>query len=373
MFKALAMAMLLTISGSTLANTCLVSPTQKDLVTGRFGKFREGGAANFGSGNSKPHMHDGLDFSTGAQPVRVLATSEGTVTWAKARGSAGNTVMIKRDNGQVSVFYHLSHIAVKEGDKVAAGQVIGTSGATGMGPTGVVHLHFVYGVPNPNDARAKTFSAEAAKNPTFNPAQLSSALNKKADFNYPTDPSPYFCDTYAIKPDGLEPILGGDTKAQYAKLFGSTPAMGIPPSPQFDATAVAAANGDALQAAVKGATGNISSVLNDADGYGALPSPPIGDYETMSPIEMMATEARRRFNDSEWNQNISKVSSRALWIDYLRAKGVAVYLDAAVQRKRARVEALLAVYTSQQLEARRQRTLAARDRTLKDDVKASIK
>ena len=61
-------------------------------------------------------------------------------------------------------------------------------------------------------------------------------------------------------------MLGSDTMAQYNKLFGSAPPMGVPPSTQFDPVQVAAANGDALQAASKGAT-SMSSVLNDADGY----------------------------------------------------------------------------------------------------------
>lgn len=361
-------------SACTWADTCMVSPTQTDLVTGRFGKFREGGAANFGSGNAKPHMHDGLDFSTGAQPGKVMATADGLVTWAKARGSAGNTVMIRRSNGETAVFYHLSHIAVQEGDQVKAGQVIGSSGATGMGPTGIVHLHFTYGVPRADDARAKTFSTDAEKNPVFKPSQLPTSLaEKNSAFNYPTDPSPYFCSTYPIKPDGLEPVLGSDTKAQYAKLFGSTPSMGLPPSStQFDSTSIAAANGDALQAASKGAT-TLASVLSDSDGYGALPSTPVGDYESMSPAEMLATEAKRRFMDSQWNQNVSKVSSRALWVDYLKALGTSAYLNEAIRHKKERVEALLAVYTSQKLTAKRTQVETAQMRTLQDDATHAVK
>ena len=64
--------------------------------------------------------------------ARADATSAGTVTWAKLRGSAGNTVVIKRDNGQSAVYYHLSYIAVKEGDKVQAGQEIGRAGSTAV-------------------------------------------------------------------------------------------------------------------------------------------------------------------------------------------------------------------------------------------------
>ncbi len=371
--RLLALGLLATAVGVAYAQVaCMVAPTSNQVVSGRFGKFREGGAANFGSGNAKPHMHDGLDFTTSGAAAPLFATTKGTVTWAKLRGSAGNTVMIRRDDGSMVAYYHMSAIAVKEGDTVNPGQQIGLSGNTGMQPGGAVHLHFIYGVPNSDDARAKSFSAEAAKNASFSPAQLPTALNKAA-FGYATDPSPYFCNTFPIQNDGLAPVLGGDTKAQYAFLFGgAAPSMGVASSSSLDAAAVAAANADALQAASKGYT-SIALALSDSDGYGALPSAPLGDYETLSPAEMLATEARRRFTDSEWNTNITKVSSRALWVDYLRSIGVANYLNEAIHKKKERVEALMALYTSQKLEAQRARVIAAQDRAQRSDVARAIK
>lgn len=376
MHKPLVIAIALTIGNAVAADTCMVSPTAKEEVSGRFGKFRAGGAANFGSGNAKPHMHDGLDFSTSGQNAPLLATSAGTVTWAKLRGSAGNTVMIRRENGEVVAYYHMSYIGVKEGDKIEAGQEIGRAGNTGMQQSGAVHLHFIYGVQSPDDARVKSFSADAAKNPTFNPSQLPNAISKKSvEFNYPTDPSPYFCKTYHIQDDGLYPVLGSDTKAQYAKLFGAAPPLGVQPSTQFDASNIASANGDALQASAKGATTMVAlaGVLNDADGYGALPSAPIGDYETMSPAEMLSTEARRRFTGIEWNTNVTKVSSRALWIDYLRAMGVSNYLQLAIRQKKERMEMLLSMYTSQKLAAKREQVDSIRDHIQRDNVHNAIK
>jgi murein DD-endopeptidase len=350
---------------------CMVSPTQQQQVSGRFGKFREGGAANFGSSNDKPHMHDGLDFSTHGTAAPVLATTDGTVIWARLRGSAGNTVMIQRDSGEIATVYHLSAISVKQGDHVTAGQQIGLSGNTGMGPGGAVHVHFIYGVPNSGSARAEAFSANAVKNPTFNPAQLPNAVSKK-DFGYATDPSPYFCSTFPIQDDGLGSILGADTQAQYQKLFGSTPPMGAASS-EFDPVQTEAANGDALQAAAKGASGNIATVLTDVDGYGALPSPPLGQYETLSPAEMQATEAERRFTDSEWNTNIANVSTRALRADYARELGVSAYLNHAIQLKKERVEALLALYTSQKLARLRGSLVDVRQRAERAAVTEAIK
>jgi hypothetical protein len=350
----------------------MVPPTQREQVSGRFGKFRGGGAANFGSGNSRPHMHDGLDFSTGGTAAPLLATTAGTVIWARQRGSAGNTVMIKREDGSIVAYYHLSSIAVKEGDMVTPGLPVGLSGNTGMGPGGAVHLHFVYGVQDTNQVRAKTFSADAAKNSSFSPAQLPNAVTN-TKFGYPTDPSPYFCKTFPIQNDGLYPVLGSDTKDQYARLFGAAPAMGVSPATQFDPVQVAAANSDALQAAARGASANAAAVMSDADGFGSLPSAPLGGSETMSPAELMATEAKRRFSDSEWNTNIVKVSSRALWLDYVRAQGVAAFMDEAIRQKKERVEALLSLYTSQRLAAVRARAEQAKQRAQRANVAASIK
>ena len=87
---------------------------------------------------------------------------------------------------------------------------------------------------------------------------------------------------------------------------------------------------------------------------------------------MMSTEAQRRFADSEWNKSITQVSSRALWVDYLRAQGVSAQLNAAIRQKKERMEALLALYTSQKLAAKRQQVDAARERAQRADVQRAI-
>jgi len=87
----------------------------------------------------KKSQHLGLDFraSTGTP---VHATNAGTVILARPLYFEGNCVMLDHGQGLVSVYMHLSEFKVKEGDKVAAGQLIALSGGTGRstGP----HLHF---------------------------------------------------------------------------------------------------------------------------------------------------------------------------------------------------------------------------------------
>lgn len=361
------------VSSAMAADTCMVSPTDKEVVSGRFGKFRNGGTANHGSSNQQPHMHDGLDFSTSNANQPLYATTDGEVIWAGAHSSAGNTVMIKRPTGDIVAYYHLSGFAtgLKVGAKVTPGQQIGISGNTNRGSESsggmAKHLHFVYGTAQKDDARAKAFPENAGRGP-FNPGQLPSAFYQQKNIGWKTDPSPYFCKTYSIQ-DGNPaqyPVLGKDTKEQYAILFGSVPPGGTPPNVKFESSQVAAANADVAIANAAGTTP--TAMLKDSDGYGSLPTAPIGGYDTMSTSEMMLTEATRRFMDANWNTNITKVSSRALWVDYNRAIGVGNYLAEATYRKKEKVEALLAIYTSQKMKRLKSKTDAAQKKALQADV-----
>jgi len=87
----------------------------------------------------KWHFHKGVDV---AAPIGtyVYAIADGQVTMAKRNGSAGNEIRIKHANGIESRYFHMHNRTVKVGDKVRAGQLIGTVGDTGRvtGP----HLHF---------------------------------------------------------------------------------------------------------------------------------------------------------------------------------------------------------------------------------------
>lgn len=84
-------------------------------------------------------MHTGIDIPapTGTPAVAV---DSGTVISAGYQGSYGNTVMIRHDNGLVSLYAHNSALVVNVGDRVEKGQVVSKIGSTGRstGP----HLHF---------------------------------------------------------------------------------------------------------------------------------------------------------------------------------------------------------------------------------------
>ncbi|MCE4113315.1 MULTISPECIES: M23 family metallopeptidase [Yersinia pseudotuberculosis complex] len=333
---------------NTAADTCMIPPTSGDIVSGRFGKDRGGGAENHGSANQKPHMHDGLDFSTSGISQPVYAPSDATVVYSGARGTAGNAVLMQRPNGDIISFYHLSALNVKMGDKINAGKQVGISGNT-PSTSMVKHLHVSYGTSDKNEARAKAFNTSAFRG-AFEPATLSNSVKFQAGIGYKTDPSPHFCETFPIKDGHPEDAkyLGADTKAQYQILFGSVPEGGTPPnSNMFDDVQVAAGNTDALAAQQSGLS--TAEYASDNDGYGALPEPPMGKYSSMSASEMIQTEAMRRFTDGNWNTELTRVTSRALIVDYVRAEGLSNYLSNEILKKKEKVEALLAVYTSQKM------------------------
>lgn len=83
-------------------------------------------------------MHAGIDFGA-AWGSPIFAVAPGVVTYAGRHGGHGNYVRLEH-GGFGTGYGHMSRIAVAPGAKVAAGQVIGYVGSTGLstGP----HLHY---------------------------------------------------------------------------------------------------------------------------------------------------------------------------------------------------------------------------------------
>lgn len=83
-------------------------------------------------------FHQGIDTPVRYEPA--YAAADGTVSTAGSMGAYGLIVIIKHANGYETRYAHMSKLSVKAGQKVKAGDRIGTTGATGRvtGP----HLHF---------------------------------------------------------------------------------------------------------------------------------------------------------------------------------------------------------------------------------------
>ncbi|MBK7073557.1 MAG: M23 family metallopeptidase [Myxococcales bacterium] len=84
-------------------------------------------------------FHEGLDIAApvGA-PARAAAA--GTVTKAGPAGTYGNLVVLRHADGSETRYAHLATVEVEPGQRLEAGEPLGTVGATGRvtGP----HLHF---------------------------------------------------------------------------------------------------------------------------------------------------------------------------------------------------------------------------------------
>jgi len=84
-------------------------------------------------------VHLGYDLAV-TQHVGVESSNDGRVVYAAPLGIYGNCIVVDHGYGLQTIYGHLSHIDVHEGDMVKRGQAMGQSGMTGM--AGGDHIHF---------------------------------------------------------------------------------------------------------------------------------------------------------------------------------------------------------------------------------------
>ena len=84
-------------------------------------------------------IHTGIDIPA-PTGTPVTAYDSGTVIYSGVQGTYGNTVMIRHNDGKVTLYAHNSALNVSVGQTVQKGQVVAKIGSTGRstGP----HLHF---------------------------------------------------------------------------------------------------------------------------------------------------------------------------------------------------------------------------------------
>lgn len=150
----------------TVSNQSYVTPDQEQLdrigrerkiIDAALGRFREHAlddislkspvegprSSSFGLRrffNDQPRSpHSGMDIAA-SEGVPIKAPRAGVVTATGNYFFNGNTVIVDHGQGFVTLYCHLSEIAVEEGEQVNTGDILGAVGKTGRvtGP----HLHF---------------------------------------------------------------------------------------------------------------------------------------------------------------------------------------------------------------------------------------
>ena len=118
--------------GRPWAHTFLALPLSAAAISSRFGHRRHPV-----SGIS--HHHNGIDFAAPAGTT-VWSVGEGKVVHAGWQGGFGRLVEVQHAHGWLSQYAHLQELAVRPGQLVRRGQMVGRVGQSGRatGP----HLHF---------------------------------------------------------------------------------------------------------------------------------------------------------------------------------------------------------------------------------------
>lgn len=83
--------------------------------------------------------HNGLDFSA-PKGTPVYATGDGVVTRANTSSSYGRVIYLNHGHGYETRYAHLSKFAVRPGDRIKRGHIIGYVGSTGTSLS--AHLHY---------------------------------------------------------------------------------------------------------------------------------------------------------------------------------------------------------------------------------------
>lgn len=112
-------------NGKSLRRTFLKAPLKYSRISSRFTMRR------FHPVQRRWKAHLGTDFAA-PHGTPIVATAAGVVTDSRYSGGNGNYVKIKHDNVYSTQYLHMSRRAVKKGQHVSQGQVIGYVGSTGL-------------------------------------------------------------------------------------------------------------------------------------------------------------------------------------------------------------------------------------------------
>lgn len=334
--RALAIATLalgqVALPSAARADACLAEPVDipTNMVTSTFGKTR------LLDHYAAPRIHWGVDFqarnpSNPAQGAQLKAVDNGTVIGAGWWGNGyGNRVALRRANGDIVTYNHMSMVdpKLKGGSlvgfagggvgvgttQVSVGDILGVAGGTGSHmerPDYPIHLHLEYvtgygGVKlrETNDGRDSTRSH-----------YLRNALE-------------YSCKTYSFAP-GAGPVTSGTG--------------GGAPTPSTAGAAAAASEAVPVSTDQIFEAQQTQPTVTAQERYGFPDAPPYDSYDGLSEAQITDAEMTRRMLDSEWEVKLTGWSTRGILAEIARMHGVKLWLDAKIEQKKRRIEAIQAM------------------------------
>lgn len=86
-------------------------------------------------------FHSGIDLLAPAG-TPIQAAEDGIVAFAGVQASYGNLVVVNHQGGKQTRYAHLQSIAVRTGQAINQGELLGKVGTTGQPSSSQVHLHF---------------------------------------------------------------------------------------------------------------------------------------------------------------------------------------------------------------------------------------
>ncbi len=98
-----------------------------------------GGVVSSGFGTRNGAPHEGIDIAA-PEGTDVLAAAAGVVVYSGRMSGYGNIVIVKHEDGLLTVYAHNSRNLVRAGDRLRRGETLARVGQTGRA-TGS-HLHF---------------------------------------------------------------------------------------------------------------------------------------------------------------------------------------------------------------------------------------
>lgn len=118
--------------GNSLQKIFLKSPLQYRYISSRFGKRVD-------PISRKASTHTGIDYAA-PYGTPAVTVGDGTIVFAGWHGGYGYSVDVRHNEMYTTRYGHFSKIAVKTGEKVQQGDIVGYVGSTGWstGP----HLHY---------------------------------------------------------------------------------------------------------------------------------------------------------------------------------------------------------------------------------------